>query len=108
MLEVLTVARLRRIRIDLVNRLQVERDRQIRKWGDQRHPDGTSSEFTADANFYRASCDDHAREGVLTWSDILLEEVWEALSETEPAKLESELVQVGAVVLAWLEDIRRR
>ena len=50
------------------------------------------------------------RDGVeaLTWVDILLEEVTEAFVEDDPAKLYSELADVGAVVVSWMEKIRQR
>lgn len=43
-----------------------------------------------------------------TWMTILTEEVGESAQEVladEADKLKTELVQVGAVVVAWLEDI---
>jgi len=43
-----------------------------------------------------------------TWEMILLEEVWEALAETDPVKLRAELIQVAAVAVAWVEDIDSR
>jgi hypothetical protein len=44
----------------------------------------------------------------LTWVDILLEEMTEAFCEDDPAKLYSELADVGAVVISWMEKIRQR
>lgn len=43
-----------------------------------------------------------------TWLLIALEEALEAFSETDPVKLRAELVQLGAVVVAWIEAIDRR
>ncbi|MEY9934267.1 hypothetical protein ABH926_008932 [Catenulispora sp. GP43] len=39
---------------------------------------------------------------------MLLEEVYEALAEVDPAALRAELVQVAAVAAAWVEDIDSR
>lgn len=50
------------------------------------------------------------RDGVdaLTWVDILLEEMTEAFCEDDPAKLYSELADVVAVGVSWMEKIRQR
>lgn len=85
-----------------------ERERQDAKWGLQHHPDGARRLFAQVADRYRASCDAAARAGRVTWRHILLEEVYEGLAEEHPAKLRSELVQVAAVVVNWIEDIDSR
>jgi len=36
-----------------------------------------------------------------------MEEVFEALAETDPEKLELELIQAAAVIVAWVEKLRR-
>lgn len=44
----------------------------------------------------------------VTWRHIFLEEAFEALAETDPAKLREELIQALAVGVAWIEDIDSR
>jgi len=86
-----------------------ERERQDSLWGIQHHPDGTKPVPYGDlAETYRRSCDIAARENRVTWRHILFEEAFEAFAETEPAKLRKELLQVAAVVVAWIEDIDQR
>lgn len=86
-----------------------EREAQDLKWGEQNHPDGTGGEWHARAAVAcREACNDAAREGRLTWRDILAEEFEEALAEESPIKLREELVQVAAVAVAWIEAIDRR
>ena len=96
-----------------------ERRRQDDKWGEQNHPDYGGPEGEANAaalrRFFalrlsriRETEARHRREGLLGWDCILLEEVYEALSEDDDDKLEAELVQVSAVAQAWIECIRRR
>jgi hypothetical protein len=102
-----------------------ERLRQNEKWGEQNHPDGTGPETTPIAEIMRgtvvnshyalglsfqakSTTDEHAAVGTVTFSDILLEEVFEALAESDPAKLRAELVQVAAVATQWVEAIDRR
>lgn len=89
--------------------LVAERLRQNAKWGEQNHPDGTGSPYsTIDANYYRMRCDTAFAEGRGTWAHILQEEVAEAIAETAPDKLTAELIQVAAVVLAWVEAVQRK
>mgnify|MGYP001809808410 CR=1 FL=1 len=107
-----------------------ERDRQDAKWGQQNHPDGTgrahrpldaiasqSSYFHATNRFGDAddlaaaakrATDVAAGDGRVTWADILLEEVFEALAESDPVELRAELIQVAAVATQWAEAIDRR
>jgi hypothetical protein len=85
-----------------------ERIAQDIKWGQQNHPDGTNLRFEERANAARVMADIAADEGNLTWADILLEEVYEALAETDNADLRAELIQVAAVCVAWVEAIDRR
>jgi hypothetical protein len=87
-----------------------ERAAQDRKWGEQNHPDGTGMhEHDAwVANYLREECEKAFAEGRGTWRHILNEEIGEANTESDPAKLREELVQVAAVAAAWVEAIDRR
>jgi hypothetical protein len=106
-----------------------ERNAQDAKWGEQNHRDGTGPDwrlFGSSAlewlTYVRAALDQTTKPGALfadgevqvlpptgpLWLLILLEEVFEALVETDPAKLRAELVQVAAVAVAWIEAIDRR
>lgn len=107
-----------------------ERARQTEKHGDQSHlPDGTGpntrpllelgydtalfADRTA-AHLARAAqqkTDRHAHQygaGAVTFADILLEEVFEALAESDPPALRTELVQIAAVTVQWIEAIDAR
>lgn len=107
-----------------------ERDRQHAKWGEQNHPDGTgryasplsrlvhtfgggnafSSLTSADvlARAAKEATDVATSRGEITWKDVLLEEVLEALAEENPLRLRAELIQVAAVAEQWVEAIDRR
>jgi len=101
-----------------------ERLRQMKKWGVQSHPDGTGPDtypldIGLEGNFKDYNAYDLAREFTDhtddvfsgedgTWTDILLEEVFEALAESDYDKLKAELIQVAAVAAAWVEDIDNR
>ena len=51
----------------------------------------------------------HTKAGEqLTWMHFLREEFAEAMQESDPAKLYTELVQVAAVAISWAEKIRQR
>jgi len=84
-----------------------EREAQDQKWGEQNHPDGTG-DAQVWADHARAVCQQAAANGSVTWKHILWEEVAEAFAETDPAKLRTELIQVAAVAMTWVEAIDRR
>ncbi|MBT2508849.1 hypothetical protein J7I98_23770 [Streptomyces sp. ISL-98] len=96
--------------------IDAERQRQLAKFGDQRHRDGTHPDriwaFTGPAGYVancaRENTDQLASEGHVTWLDIALEEFAEAAAESDPAKLRTELIQVAAVCAAWVSDLDRR
>jgi len=95
-----------------------ERMAQDEKWGTQDHQDGTGNglhfpvgrflNYAALAQAGRAYLA-QAQDGKVpvTWAAILLEEVGEALVEWDPARLRSELVQVAAVAVAWIQCLDR-
>lgn len=88
--------------------IAAERARQLAKWGEQNHPDGTGRPGDDDmANLDRAKCKANGPDED-NWRDILQEEVSEAFAETHPLALRAELVQVAAVAVAWIETIDRR
>jgi malonyl CoA-acyl carrier protein transacylase len=85
-----------------------ERERQEAKWGQQDHPDGTGPSFESSAKTYRVRCQRAFNEfGTGTYRDILLEEVYEALVESDKSRLREELIQVAAVAVAWVEKLDR-
>jgi len=89
-----------------------ERQRQDAKWGEQNHPDGKkprSAPFANNSSYQRGLTDRAARDGRLNWQHILREEVAEAFDAIGDDKaLREELIQVAAVVVAWIEAIDRR
>lgn len=86
-----------------------ERIRQDAKWGEQNHPDGTGGAvFEAQRDYMRRQCDQAAKDGRLTFAHISQEEHYEAMAESDEAKLEAELLQDAAVKIEWIECIRRR
>lgn len=94
---------------DFAQAVDAERVQQFDKFGDQRHPDGTGGPVMRQrADEARAQCQYLAENGGVDWRAILLEEVFEALAESEPAALRAELVQVAAVCSAWLYDLDQR
>lgn len=104
----------------VLKEVQAERERQESKWGQQNHADGTGPDHfflgkgldTPSTFEYlrdRATwiTDSNSKIGRLTYADIFLEEVFEALAETDQEKLREELVQVAAVAVAWVQKIDR-
>jgi hypothetical protein len=93
----------------ILSEVAVERARQRAKWGIQSVPDGTAHpDDWQVAEFHKATTDHNAQDGTLTWRDILLEEVFEAIAEGGATALREELVQTAAVAVAWISDIDAR
>jgi hypothetical protein len=85
-----------------------ERRRQIAKWGDQSHRHvaygGVSLTYwREERDIAQQDCDSTSLEDI-SWEQILLEEVTEALAEPDWPKRRQELIQVMAVCLAEIED----
>jgi hypothetical protein len=84
-----------------------ERIRQDEKWGTiDNHlaiSNGTGNRYEEKALEYKRICQLHEEEKRVCWIDILLEEVFEAAAESDPARLRIELVQVAATAVKWVE-----
>lgn len=105
-----------------------ERHRQDSKWGEQNHPDfyqvkdlNTGENLgpmplPQRFNYYgiqneddaKSDCERAFKNGKGNWCHILLEEISEAVGTTSEEKLEEELIQNAAVIVAWVQCIRRR
>ena len=86
--------------------VEAERHRQHGRFGVQNLTDGTGGARSAGvAGKARRDCDRAAVDGSLSWRHVLVEEVAEAMAETDTASLRAELVQVAAVAVAWLEAL---
>lgn len=85
--------------------IHAEREAQHAQWGEQDIPMGTHQDFTFVSRYYRALCQRKTQDGDVTYADVLLEEVYEALAETDPQKLRDELIQVAAVAVKMVELI---
>lgn len=97
---------------DVLDDVYNERKRQDAKWGVQNHPDAVAGlpYPIAVANQAREITEDRAKNGTISFTDILLEEVAEATDEALAGNREAlreELIQVAAVAVAWVEKIDR-
>ncbi|MEV7425178.1 hypothetical protein [Streptomyces sp. NPDC091212] len=89
--------------------VKAERDAQDARFGIQDLPDGTGGLATVDvADQYREDCDRAFAAGRGTYRHVFLEEVFEAMAESDSAKLRAELIQAIAVGVKWVEGIDRR
>lgn len=103
---------------DFKHEVAEERERQVRRFGDRAGEERGlpfTSEYTAPvydscADAWKRIADKRGSNGTddIGWDCILLEEVYEALGEEDPDKMQVELVQVAAVCAAMYEDIARR
>lgn len=72
------------------------------------YPFSLHTALTAQAGF-RADYEGHEQQhGAPTWMHLVREEIAEAFQESDPARLEEELVQVAALCVSWVEKIRAR
>lgn len=85
------------------------------KWGVQDHPDVHEEDPEYDRKVYGIWADrwkganaGRVERRSLAWDGILLEEVYEALAESDEGRLYAELIQVAAVAQQWAEAILRR
>ena len=91
--------------------IEEEVKRQQDLWGEQNHPDVPElNGWDWEAKAYSWKQENALRNttGKLAWDGNLLEEVYEALAESDPEKLKTELVQVAAVAVTWIKCIERR
>ncbi len=96
----------------VLDEIVAERVRQEDRWGESNHPD-TYPHFhywMAPAERFKEITDGRARAGVCSYTDVLLEEVAEAIDEARAGNkraLREELIQVAAVAVKWVEKIDR-
>lgn len=88
--------------------VKAEREAQDRMWGVQEFPDGSGPEFIEEAERAKQECTTAYQRGELTWRHILTEEFFEALAESDPTALRTELVQTAAVAVKWIQSLDRR
>lgn len=90
----------------LVDDVWAERERQLKAIGLQTRPDGDPTLYDLPLQLARKAYDDAVDRGELSWTHILEEEVQEALAARTPSEREKELIQVAAVALSWVQDLR--
>lgn len=101
--------RLTESEVVLMGEILAERRRQDQMWGIQDWPWRNPRQFplTVSAEIVRKTVELRSEAGVVDWAAILVEEVAEAVEETDPDRLRVELVQVAAVVMAAIESLDR-
>lgn len=102
-------------RLDVQDAVSDELVAQDDKWGTQDHPDVHEEDPDYDRKVYGIWADrwkganaGRVERRSLAWDGILLEEVYEALAESDEGRLYDELIQVAAVAQQWAEAILRR
>lgn len=106
---------------NIFREIKFERIKQDKKWGVQNHPcldpillnkDTTPQRMCIE---YEIPTENRARQllelaienGTLSYAHIALEEFTEAVSEFDIHKRRQEIVQLAAVLVAWVEKIDR-
>lgn len=102
--------------VRITREIRGERLQQDEKWG-RAHDvaDGTGPDISLAGHTHadwrdsmQQRVDRLAARGSSTMASVLLEEVFEALAETDQAKLRTELIQVAAVAAKWVQIIDER
>lgn len=95
--------------------VEVEVAAQEEQWGEQLHPlnggvmeDKGVTYYAERAAQWKAQNDRRVQIGAIGWDGILLEEVYEAISEADPAKQLIELEQVAAVAVNAIRSLKRQ
>lgn len=94
--------------LDVLSSVVVHREAQIKKHGNNNYPDGSRADLMPALEAVQRICTHNTADGTVTWREVLTEEILEAFVETDPRKLEEELIQVATVAVAWVTCIRRR
>ncbi len=101
--------------MSVLDEVGAEMSRQVAKWGIQNHlsftPQGVIESISPiSSELAKTICDMKSKYGFVSWTDIFLEEVFEAIDEAKAGdleKLRTELVQCAAVAVSWIESIDR-
>lgn len=94
---------------DFAEEVDLERQAQIKKFGDQHRPLGMGDPGDHNlADMIREASDVAEETGHRTWRHVILEEVYEALAERDPVRIKEELTQVAAVCQAIIHDLPRQ
>lgn len=111
----------------ILREVSAERDQQIAKWGDQRLRNFRSGAFrdpeapsvrtgtrramlglAATTEEFRTRCEVAEKSGILSFADVLMEEVSEAMDAENEVELRAELIQVAAVAVKWIEALDKQ
>lgn len=106
--------------INVLEKVFDHRVEQVERYGhNDDKPDGTgpqvpwlngvSNLHAADIEaFLRVDYEDAGGDGGVTWMHLVREELAESFAESDPDRLEEELVQVAALCVSWIETIQKR
>lgn len=91
---------------EVLSKIAAERWHQEEKFPDQRLRLGGGPLVPTMLADVRRINDRHSEDGGATWTTVLMEELYEALLETDPDKQYAEMVQVAAVATRIAENIK--
>lgn len=103
-------------RLPILQEISRERTKQDEKWGEQNHPIVDNSYVSEGMHLryelpseQRAKqiCNAFVKNNQLTWGDIVVEELVEALCAPNKELMREELIQCAAVIVAMIESLDR-
>ncbi len=102
--------------MNILEEITAERARQDEKFGPQSHPSILDMPPKSLSSYYEIPLEQRAKDNCElafsnnegTWADIALEEFAEVVFAPDEASRRTELVQLAAVCVAWIEDLDRK
>lgn len=111
--------------INVLEKVFEERNRQVQRYGhNDDKTDGTgpgvqwlgnmmdrNADYPTAEEIEKIFREDYEASGgdnEVTWMELVREEVAEAFAESDPDRLEEELIQVAALCVSWIETIQKR
>jgi len=95
--------------LDILSEVIIESQRANEKHGNGlSRADGITSNLIPAMEALRTLVSHKSEVGTETWTDVVSEELLEAITEPDEQKRERELIQVASVCCRWVLAIRRR
>ncbi len=95
--------------VDVLAEVAARRENLDHKWRALRNEqDGTGEHMVKMARLAREGCDEAFNTGRGSWCHVLAEDFAWAMAQAGHGGLRSELINVAAVAVAWIEDLDRR
>ena len=84
----------------------IERKRQKQKWEEQNLKSGCNKKkYKLLSDYFKIVYETNVKIKQVSWADILLKEIYEALAEDDTVKIKKELIQSAAIIIAMILNL---